>query len=178
MRRALSLTAAPLLLAWRASPARAAGPGPDEVAALLSTLGPMPAGRTVEALSRHRAFSSPEAALRLVGALRHARGPAAALGLRALAHRDEPEVRAAALRAVAAGGLRLARGRDEILDALRSRSADVRAAGLEALGRVGDAQDLPFLLGALEAEDVETVQAANRAPSAPAGARVPYDPTR
>ncbi len=178
MKRLVRLATVAVLLAVGARPAASEGPPRDGVASLLATLGAMPAQGTVESLTRHPAFAPPEAALRLVGALRHGRGPGAALGLRVLAHRDEPEVRAAALRAIAVGGLRLARGKDDVLDALRSRAPDVRIAGLEALGRVGDARDLPFVLGALEAQDTETVLAAYRALASLTGAKNPYVATR
>lgn len=90
-------------------------------------------------------------------------GYAAAQGLYELVRHRDREVRSAALQGVADVGLRRVDGVDFVRKALLDKDADVRANAYVALGRVGDASDLPALLEALASDDERTRAAADRA---------------
>ncbi len=185
MRLSLSLTALALLFVGPRAGDVLAGEAPDPAApdpvveARLAKLSSPPAPREVADLVRLPSVKeAPSAALRVVAVLWHAGGYAAAKGLRTLSTHDDASVRVAALTGVAHVGLRVAEGTDAVRRALSSRSLDERIAAFEAIGRVGDAQDVPDLVAALGECEACPRQAAYRALSALSGERLPAVPGR
>jgi len=99
-------------------------------------------------------------ALEEVAALKARGGHVAAHRLRALIETESDPVRRAALEATAQVGLRSKDMGETVRKAVRTAEEPaLRAAALGALGRVGDAGDMPALLDALKAADAD-VQAA------------------
>jgi HEAT repeat protein len=179
VRRLLALPA--VLLALAASPAVAparAADLPGDLVALISRVGTPADADSVGRLVRHKALKDPEVAMNVVGVLWHAGGPAAAKGLVKLSDHASEKVRIEALRGVAHLGLRLR----ESLKALRAcatdRNAEIRAAALGVLGRVGDAEDLPTLIDATEDDVVDVRQEAYRALGALSGQHMQWQSGR
>jgi hypothetical protein len=135
----------------------------------IARLGAAPTADAVR-LAARSALRAPDAAAahRLVLRLRGGGYPCS-IGLVVLARHERADVRAAALRALGAHGVRLSEGHDALRAALRDPDPAVVRAGCEAAGRVGDARDLPALLDLLFAGDATTGEASRRALAALAG---------
>jgi hypothetical protein len=123
-------------------------------------------------------FAAPAEAQRLVGALRVAGGHAASAGLVVLLGHETDDVKATALEAIAALGLRTERTAIAVRAAATSPSKRVRGRAIEALGRVGDGRDVPRLLDGLDGEDPDERSACLRALRTLSGMRMAASPVR
>ena len=105
-------------------------------------------------------------------------GHLAVLRLSALLEADTPDVRLAALDALAHVGLRSEATLKRVRLALETIDTAERKAALHALGRIGDGRDLEAFLGALRDEDADLREAALRGLRELTGRRLPVSPTR
>lgn len=120
----------------------------------------------VRALMRHPAVRQERFALAAALRLGHAGGPWAALALRTLLTHASRDVKYAALLGIARVGLRTrgtATDDRELLRVLRGEDPDLRRLAVEALGRVGHAEDVELLVASLAAEDGPVLLAAEQA---------------
>jgi hypothetical protein len=152
MKRTLPLALASLAVLAGTAAATPSTAANDLDQRLLAIGSPASAERTHEILCLSVVREDAEAARRVVAVLSNSGGPAAANGLRVLVRHDDAGVRAAALQGIAQGGIRLAKGLDRIRDASDDRDPEVFLSTYAALGRVGDAEDVPFLLEGLAGE--------------------------
>lgn len=145
-----------------------------EFQALVGRLTPPLQPQLVGQAVRHPRTADGEAARRLVLHLQVHGGSAAVHGLLALATHSDPEVRLAVLRGVKTLGMRAASVVEVVRAAMDDLEPAVRRAAIEALGRVGEADDVAVLIQLLSNE--EGVQAvAFRALRALTGARIGKD---
>jgi HEAT repeat protein len=156
-----SVAAAPRGLAQVDDAAPRAGESAYE--ALLDRLGEPPRADVVNLLVHDARVADPATALALAVELAQRPGYAVEPGLLVLARHGDVAVRAAALRGVAEVALRSEDAAIGVRAAIRDGNADVRTAAFQALGRIGDASDLPLLLDALGSDDERTRSAALRA---------------
>lgn len=120
----------------------------------------------VRALMRHPGMREPRFALAAALRLAHAGGPHAARALRTLAASADPGVRRVALAGIGQAGLRM-RGTSsddrELVRALRGDDVELQRLAVEALGRVGQAEDVEALVAAMESESGPVSLAAEQA---------------
>jgi hypothetical protein len=130
-------------------------PALDAIDAWAASLGTPASARSLERLpALPRSLCSADAA-RAVAALGNAGGFEAADALRPFLEHRSASVRIAAARAVGAIGIRVRATVAELRDLATAREPEVRLAAYDALGRVGDARDVPGLLARLGAEETE-----------------------
>lgn len=167
---AAAIPGAPALAGEGQAPKPAPGPTIEE---RIGAIGKPADARAVRDLVRAEEMRDPALALSLVGALWHAGGYGAQRGLATLASHRDRSVRIEALKGVAHLGLRIAEGMETIRSATRSADVEERTAAFEALGRVGDAKDVPDLLAVVETCEPCPSHAGARALAALSGERVP-----
>jgi hypothetical protein len=165
---------APLLLLGLASASCWTPRAAAQADALVAELGDPPDFDAVRRLVR-AADEDPQTACALAARLAARGGHAAAQGLFDLVRHRDPGVRIAALQGVAEVALRRADGIDSVRKALLDSNADVRANAYVAIGRVGNASDLPALIEALASDDERTRAAADRALSTLTGISLSSD---
>jgi hypothetical protein len=175
---ASSVVCAPVRSVAVADDAAADGPrvSPD-VEAAAARLGLHPTQEVVRRGHELAVRSDEASATRWIGALWHARGPAASWGLVAMTGHDAPAVRVLALDGVARAGLRADATIRAVRRMLRDDDKAVRIAALRALGRVGDAGDVDDLLAAAAAKDPDVRTAGFRGLEALTGQAIRRDVT-
>jgi len=168
---AAALAAAPRAVAQedRARPAERG----DAIGALLLGLGDPPRLDLVNALVRDPRMAVAATARQVAENLASRGGYAVAQGLVDLARHRDASVRFAALRGIAEVELRRADQLIWIRAALRDQDPLVRTAACEAIGRVGDASDLPLLLEGLASDDERARGAAGGAIAKLTGLNLP-----
>ncbi|HEX6812597.1 MAG TPA: HEAT repeat domain-containing protein [Planctomycetota bacterium] len=129
----------------------------------------------VQAAVREAQVADSKAAQALITHLITQGGVVAVQGVLVLASHDCPEVRAAALRAVALLGLRVAGAAEGARRALDDSSDEVKLAAIHTLGVVGEARDISELLELLSSEDNERRVAAVGALQALTGLKLADD---
>jgi hypothetical protein len=107
----------------------------------------------VQAAVRHPHVADSAVAQGLIAHLIAQGGVVAVQGVLVLSSHDSPDVRAAALGAVATLGLRVAGAADRARDALLDARVEVKLAAITALGVVGEAGDMAELLALASSED-------------------------
>jgi hypothetical protein len=130
------------------------------------------------ALADEAAQVAPQDELGEVALLKTRGGHLSVARLRALLERGTPQVRLAALDALAHVGLRSAAAGRAVRLALETTDVAERKAALRALGRIGDGRDLEAFLGALRDEDAGLRTAALQGLRDLTGRRLPVSPTR
>jgi hypothetical protein len=131
--------------------------------ALVAGTGDPPRLELVSALVRDPRLADPAAARAVAEALTPRGGYAAAQGLLHLVRHRDAAVRFSALRGLTEVGLRRSDGMIWVRRSLRDSDALVRTAAFGAIGKIGDASDLPLLLEALASDDDRTRRAAGNA---------------
>ncbi|MFM8980486.1 MAG: HEAT repeat domain-containing protein [Planctomycetia bacterium] len=152
------------------SPEQSPEQPPDPLAAQMAPLLAAVEGKAreadVRALMRAPAVHMPRFELAAALRLAHAGGPYAARALRELLESPEARVRRMALDGIRQAGLRT-RGTSsddrELARALRDDDPELQRLAVEALGRVGLAEDVESLVAALESESGPMVLAAEHA---------------
>lgn len=156
-----------IVVALAAAPgavAQSAGPGASATGdSLVAGIGDPPRLEFVSAVVRDPKLSDPAAARAVAEALTARGGFAVAQGLLHLVRHRDAAVRFAALRGLAEVGLRRSDGMIWVRKALRDSDGLVRTAAFGAIGRIGDASDLPLLLEALASDDERARAAAGNA---------------
>ena len=158
-----------IAVALATAPRAAAQSGADGAADLVAGIGDPPRFEPVSALVRDPRLADAATARAVAESLAPKGGYAVAQGLLFLVRHRDAAVRFAALHGLADVALRRSDGMIWVRKSMRDSDALVKAGAFEAIGRIGDASDLPALIEALSSDDESTRLASGRALTALTG---------